>query len=347
MVAFIHPSKNAHVKQELDEWRNEWKKQMKTWKISTGRYNSNGLGQRLACEVRGFEPVTPRFVILSLKGGGVVGPKQGLTSRRCCWLQILHSSPNINSTQCLSCNWKTRLFWKLALPSESESEGSMFGLALLRNLGEHLSRFAKEKKNSKWRACRDAKVSTKSVRRNTNTSLEWFYAAEIIFLTIVICAPMFPGNPFGVILPQCWSISLFTKDTCDWRVLVQDHSWDCHCGQLFCNLRRGSLHSSFNKLDCEWVSEMRRLWSDLGLIKTYCLSYCHLGCNVHQWLSTSVEGGGDQQPFHTENTLRARGYFLLVPKGHFCVLGFKLNWFRKIIDRHKDFWGPLDQLSNN
>ena len=93
------------------------------------------------------------------------------------------------------------------------------------------------KKNSKWRACRDAKVSTKSVGRDTNISLVSFYAARIIFLTIAFCAPMFPGNPFGVILPQCWSISLFTKDTCDWRVLVQDHSWDCHCGQLFCNLR--------------------------------------------------------------------------------------------------------------
>ena len=100
-------------------WMKEWmRKQLKTWKISTGRYNSNGLGQRLACEVRRFGPVAPRFVVLSLGGGGVVAVKQGSTSGRCGWLQILHSSPNINSTQCLSCNWKARLFWKLALPSQ-------------------------------------------------------------------------------------------------------------------------------------------------------------------------------------------------------------------------------------
>ena len=102
---------------------------------------------------------------------------------------------------------------------------------------EQICKRMASKKNSKWRACRDAKVSTKSVGRNTNISLELFYAAKIIFLTIAFCAPMFPSNPFGIILPQCWSISLFTKDTCDWRVLGQDHSWDCHCGQLFCNLR--------------------------------------------------------------------------------------------------------------
>ena len=61
------------------------KKQLKTWKISLDRYNSNGLGQRLACEVRRFGPVTPRFVILSLAGGGgVVAVKQSSTSGRCC-----------------------------------------------------------------------------------------------------------------------------------------------------------------------------------------------------------------------------------------------------------------------
>ena len=126
-------------------WMNEqMRKQLKTWKICTDRYNSNGLvqiysdifisskntivliqsthviwrDQRLACEVRRFGLVTPRFVILSLAGGGrVVAVKQSSTSGRCCWLQILLSSPNINSTQCLSCNWRTRLFWKLAPPS--------------------------------------------------------------------------------------------------------------------------------------------------------------------------------------------------------------------------------------
>ena len=60
------------------------KKQLKTWKISTDRYNSSGLGQRLACEVRRFGPVTPRFVIMSQEGGGGVAVKQSSTSGRCC-----------------------------------------------------------------------------------------------------------------------------------------------------------------------------------------------------------------------------------------------------------------------
>ena len=66
---------------------------------------------------------------------------------------------------------------------------------------EQICKRMTSKKNSKWRACRDAKVKTKGVGRNI--SLELFHAAKIIFLTIAFCAPMFPGNPFGVILPQC------------------------------------------------------------------------------------------------------------------------------------------------
>ena len=39
------------------------------------------------------------------------------------------------------------------------------------------------------------------------------------------------------------------------------------------------------------------------------------------------------------------GCVLLVPKSHFCVLGFKRNWLPQIIDRDKDFWGLLDNLT--
>ena len=68
---------------------------------------------------------------------------------------------------------------------------------------EQICKRMASKKNSKWRACRDAKVSTKSVGRNTNVSLELFYLANCIFLTIAFCALMFPSNPSRVILPQC------------------------------------------------------------------------------------------------------------------------------------------------
>ena len=39
------------------------------------------------------------------------------------------------------------------------------------------------------------------------------------------------------------------------------------------------------------------------------------------------------------------GCVLLVPKSHFCVLGFKRNWLSQIIDRDIDFWGLLDNLT--
>ena len=34
-------------------------------------------------------------------------------------------------------------------------------------------------------------------------------------------------------------------------------------------------------------------------------------------------------------TLYSTGCFLLVPKSHFCVLWFKLNWFPPIVDKDK------------
>ena len=91
------------------------KKQLKTWKISLDRYNSNGLGQRLACEdeVRRFGPVTPRFVILSLAVRRTSCGRQTKFNKRALLLianLALLTEYKFHTMQCLSHNWKTRLF---------------------------------------------------------------------------------------------------------------------------------------------------------------------------------------------------------------------------------------------
>ena len=82
------------------------KKQMKTWKISTDRYNRYGLGQRLACEVRGFGPVTPIFVIMTC------GRQTRFNKRALLMIAniALLTEYKFHTMQCLNCNWKTRLF---------------------------------------------------------------------------------------------------------------------------------------------------------------------------------------------------------------------------------------------
>ena len=103
----------------------QMRKQLKTWKICTDRYNSNGLvqiysdisisskntivliqsthgiwcDQRLACEVRRFGLVTPRFVILSLAVKRTSCGRQTKFNKR--WILVIKCGENINNDKTL------------------------------------------------------------------------------------------------------------------------------------------------------------------------------------------------------------------------------------------------------